>query len=91
MYRILFIAFAATVVAGPSLAETTCSKAPASKFQSPDTLKKQLTAEGVDVRQIKTEGGCYEVYAIDKAGKKMNVAFNAVTLKPVENAEAGED
>ena len=91
MYRILCIAIAAAFVAGPSLAETTCSKAPASKFQSQDTLKKQLTAKGMQVRQIKKEGGCYEVYALDKAGKKVNVAFNAETLKPVKNAEAGEE
>ncbi len=45
----------------------------------------------MQVRQIKTEGGCYEVYALDKAGKKVNVAFNAETLEPVDNAEAGEN
>jgi len=42
------------------------------------------------VRQIKTEGGCYEVYATDKSGKRQNQAFNAKTLKQVANAEAGE-
>jgi len=42
------------------------------------------------VRQIKTEGGCYEVYATDKSGKRQNMAFNAKTLKQVAKAEAGE-
>ena len=91
MHRILGIALAAVVMAGPSLAATTCSKSQASKFQSQDVLKKQLTDQGMKVRQIKTEGGCYEVYALDKAGKKVNVAFNAETLDRVANAEAGEN
>lgn len=91
MYRVLAIAFAAALVAGPSLAATTCSKAPTSKFQPQDALKKQLETEGMKVRQIKVEGGCYEVYALDKKGKKVNVAFNAETLAQVANAEAGEN
>ncbi len=69
MHRILSIALAATVMAGPSLAETTCSSAPASKFQSQDALKAQLASQGMEVRQIKTEGGCYEVYAIELGWK----------------------
>jgi hypothetical protein len=92
MYRLISIALAAAVVAGPSLAaDAACSTAPAAKFQSEATLKEQLTSQGMNVRQIKTEGGCYEVYALDKAGKKVNVAFNAETLAPVANAEAGEN
>ncbi len=91
MYRVLAVALAAAVVAGPSLAESVCSKAPASQYQSQDALKKQLEAQGMDIRQIKQEGGCYEVYALDKKGNKVNVAFNAETLAQVANAEAGEN
>ena len=40
---------------------------------------------------IKVEGGCYEVYATDKAGKRANMAFNAETLEKLDNAEAGEN
>lgn len=71
-------------------ADAVCSKAPASKFQPKATLEAQLKAEGLTVRQIKTEGGCYEVYAVDKAGKKVNSAYNAETLQKVANPEAGE-
>lgn len=68
-----------------------CSTAPAAKFQPKATLESQLKAEGLTVRQIKTEKGCYEVYAVDKAGKKVNVAYNAETLQKAANAEAGEN
>lgn len=91
MYRTLVIAALAGVIAGPALAAGTCSTAAKSKFQPKATLEAQLKGEGLTVRQIKTEKGCYEVYAMNKAGKKVNVAFNAETLEQVSNPEAGEN
>jgi hypothetical protein len=79
------------VVAGPALAAGNCSTAPKSKWQSKSALESQLQADGYKVRQIKTEGGCYEVYATDKDGKRANMAFNAETLEKLDNAEAGEN
>ena len=55
------------------------------------TLEAQLKGEGLTVRQIKTEKGCYEVYAVGKDGKKVNAAYNAETLEKLDNAEAGEN
>ncbi len=66
------------------------STADSSKFQPKTKLEDQLKAQGLTVKQIKTENGCYEVYAVDKAGKKVNTAYNAETLQQVDNAEAGE-
>ncbi len=77
--------------AGPALAAGTCSTAPKSKWQAKSALESQLQADGYKVRQIKTEGGCYEVYATDKDGKRANMAFNAETLEKLDNAEAGEN
>ena len=83
------LAFAVT---GSTLAaDATCSTAPAANFKPQATLEAQLKTEGLTVRKIKVEKGCYEVYAIDKAGKKVNVAYNAETLEKVANAEAGEN
>ena len=50
-----------------------------------------LKADGLTVKQIKVEKGCYEVYATDKAGKRQNIAYNAETLQKLNNAEAGEN
>jgi hypothetical protein len=87
-----FLLFAfAIVIANPAVASTICSTAPASQFKSKTELESQLKAQGLTVRKIKTEGGCYEVYAVDKAGKKINAAFNAQTLQKLDNAEAGEE
>ena len=74
----------------------TCSRcgrllhAPKSKWQPKSALESQLQASGYKVRQIKTEGGCYEVYATDKGGNRANMAFNA-RRSSEGNAEAGEN
>lgn len=79
------------LTAGSAYAATGCSTAPAAQWQPKAKLESQLVAKGLTVRRIKTEGGCYEVYAKDKSGKRQNMAFNAETLVQLANAEAGED
>ena len=77
--------------AGPAFAQGKCATGPKSKWQPRSALESQLQADGYKVRQIKVEGGCYEVYATDKAGKRANMAYNAQTLEKLDNAEAGEN
>ncbi len=85
------LAVLAIATASPALADGACSSAPKSKWQPRSALESQLQADGFKVRQIKIEGGCYEVYATDKEGKRANMAFNAETLVKLDNAEAGEN
>ena len=81
----------AVAAAGPAFAEGKCSNAPKSKWLPKSALEAQLQADGYSVRRIKVEGGCYEVYATDKDGKRANMAYNAETLEKLDNAEAGEN
>jgi hypothetical protein len=82
---------AVVFTSSPALASGKCSTAPQSKWQPQPKLEAQLLSDGFKVRQIKVERGCYEVYATDKDGKRINMAFNAETLEKLDNAEAGED
>ena len=91
MHRTIALTTVAVLIALPALAAGTCSKAPAARFKPKSALEEQLKSEGLTVRQIKVEGGCYEVYAVDKAGKKVNAAYNAETFEKLANAEAGEN
>ncbi len=87
----LLTILSAIAVAGPAMAAGKgCSTAPKSAWKSQATLKSALKKEGLKVRRIKEEGGCYEVYAMNGHGKRVNAAYNAETLKKVANAEAGE-
>jgi hypothetical protein len=93
MNRALSLTSLMVMLAAPAFAETataTCSTADASAFQPVATLQANLEAEGLTVKEIKTEGGCYEAYTVDAAGTMATMGFNAETLEPVANAEAGE-
>ncbi|MFC0812866.1 PepSY domain-containing protein [Paracoccus panacisoli] len=66
-------------------AEVEC-KQPEASWKPVEELKTKLTAEGWTIKNVKTDEGCYEVYATDKDGKKVEVYFDPVTFEPV-----GED
>jgi hypothetical protein len=82
------IAVAATLAlatAAPAFATglATCDSGPQSGWQPQDVLKKQLTDKGWQVRRIKVDGGCYEVYAVDPGGKRVEAYFHPVTFAPI--------
>ena len=91
MKRAFLLTAIAFVVASPAFAAgSACSKAPKTAWQPKSKLESMLKAEGLKIRQIKVENGCYEVYATNKSGKRVNAAYNAETLVKAANAEAGE-
>jgi hypothetical protein len=89
--KVALLAAMAVAVASPAFAAGSCSTAPQSSWQPQSSLESQLKSEGLTVRQIKVESGCYEVYATDQSGKRVNLAYNAETLQKLNNAEAGEN
>ncbi|MCM2398762.1 PepSY domain-containing protein [Rhizobium sp. S95] len=79
--------FAAAVFGGIAHAEEggKCGSIPQDKWMTKDALKAKASELGYDVRQVKVENGCYEVYGI-KDGKKVEVIFN-----PETGAQVGAD
>ena len=61
----------------------TCDSGPKSGWQSQDKLAGDLKSRGWQVRRIKIDGGCYEVYGIDDKGQRVEAYFHPVTLAPV--------
>jgi hypothetical protein len=61
----------------------TCDSGPESGWKPQEALVKSLTAQGWQVRQVKVDGGCYEVYALDHKGQKVEAYFHPVTLARV--------
>lgn len=87
--RLTILATAALMGLGaltPAVAEEALCKQPESAWKPVDELKAKLTAEGWTISNVKTDEGCYEVYAKDKDGKKVEVYFDPVTFEKV-----GED
>lgn len=67
-----------------------CGSVPQEKWMSKEALAGKAKTMGLDVRRVKIEGGCYEVYAIDAKGNKVERIFNPETGVVVGDEE-GED
>jgi hypothetical protein len=76
---------AACLSAAPVFATglATCESGPKSGWQTAETLEKLLTDRGWKVRRIKEDGGCWEVYALDDKGQRVEAYFHPVTLAAV--------
>lgn len=81
------IAFASSAVAEES---RNCGNAPQDKWMPKEAFTDKMKSEGIEVRRIKIEGSCYEVYGIDAKGAKIERLFNPETGAVVGDEE-GED
>lgn len=61
----------------------TCDSGPQETWQPQAKLEKQLTDQGWQIRRIKIDGGCYEVYALNEKGERVEVYFHPKTLELV--------
>ncbi|MGH8308394.1 MAG: PepSY domain-containing protein [Steroidobacteraceae bacterium] len=68
---------------GTATGLATCDSGPQETWQSQATLTRQLTDKGWTVRRIKVDGGCYEVYALNEKGERVEAYFHPQTLEPV--------
>jgi hypothetical protein len=61
----------------------TCDSGPQESWQPQAKLEEQLKAKGWQVRKIKIDGGCYEVYALNEKGERVEAYFHPKTLAAV--------
>jgi hypothetical protein len=80
------IAIASVQVAGAT-GLATCDSGPQDGWQPQETLTAALKEKGWEIRNVKIDGGCYEVYAIDDKGERVEAYFHPVTLQQVTTAE----
>lgn len=72
-------------VAATAMASPTCN-GPKDQWKPEATFKKELEAQGYQVKNFKTtKGNCYEMYGVDKAGKKVEIYFDPVSGKALES------
>ena len=64
----------------------TCNSGAPDTWQPQEKLTALLKGKGWDVRTVKVDGGCYEVYALDDKGERVEAYFHPVTLERVETA-----
>jgi len=64
----------------------TCDSGSPDTWRSQEKLAAMLKEKGWEVRNIKVDGGCYEVYALDEKQERVEAYFHPVTLERVEIA-----
>ncbi|MFK7857753.1 MAG: PepSY domain-containing protein [Granulosicoccus sp.] len=68
----------------------TCDSGDKSNWQSESALLEKITADGWEVRKIKEDGGCYEVYGRDPQDRRVEAYFDPLTLENLLIARRGE-
>lgn len=81
LLRTLFVALSLTT-AGSALAAADCPVHPRSSWMSIDALRDRLKAEGYQIKILRVDGECYELYGRDADGSKIEIYFDTVTGKP---------
>jgi hypothetical protein len=61
----------------------TCDSGAREGWQTQEKLTALLKEKGWQVRRIKEDGGCYEVYALNDKGERVEAYFHPRTLAPV--------
>lgn len=70
---------------GAALAEPQCTTESKDKWISEGEMKLKVAGLGYQAKIFKvTRGNCYEIYGLDKAGKRVEIYFHPVTGKIVE-------
>ena len=91
MKQTLGVSLSVVALAAAALAESpanatglaTCDSGAQSGWQPQAKLEKLLVDKSWKVRRIKVDGGCYEVYALNDKGERVEAYFHPVTLQPV--------
>lgn len=86
-YLSLVAAAAALTVSASALATGACpikDAVPKAEWQDKDLLEKKLIAAGWQVRRIKVDEQCYEVYGVDDKGQRVEAYFHPKTLEPAK-------
>jgi hypothetical protein len=70
--------------AGGATGLATCDSGPQSGWQTQEALTKHLMkANWKEVRRMKPDGGCWEVYGINENGRQAESYFHPVTLQHI--------
>jgi hypothetical protein len=70
---------------GSALAEPKCTSEPKDKWINETEMKFRIAGLGYQAKVFKvSKGNCYEIYGLDKTGKRIEVYFHPITGNIVE-------
>ncbi len=68
----------------------TCDSGDKSGWKSTEALVEKVKSEGWNVRRVKEDGGCYELYGTTPEGQRVEAYFHPVTLEKHLVAQRGK-
>lgn len=80
----LALMLAAVASGAAAHGDVKCKAYPKSEWKPFEELAKKLQSEGWTIRRMETSKTCYEVYAKDPQGKRVEAFFDPVTFARVE-------
>ena len=84
--RNILIATALVLASASAFAEPQCTTAERSTWQDADQFQAQLKEQGYRINKFKiTKGNCYEIYGLDKDGRKGEIYHDPVSGKAVKS------
>jgi hypothetical protein len=75
-----FILITLALFSTQALASADCPVYPKEEWAAEGTLKQALQDEGYIIKKFKIDGNCYEIYGLNKEGKKVEIYFDMKTL-----------
>jgi hypothetical protein len=66
-------------------ASASCPAYPKADWMNEADARAKLEKEGYKIKKFKISGECYELYGHDKAGKKVEIYFDAKTMAVVKS------
>jgi hypothetical protein len=85
MNRVLLAVGLAAVLPISAFAKADCKAYPKSEWMPEADAKAKIEAQGYTIGKFKVDGNCYEIYGKNKAGKKVEIYYDAKTLEPVKS------
>src|SRR3546814_10951855 len=68
----------------------TCKSGDESTWKTQEQLTSAITEQGWQVRKVKVDGGCYEVYGTNHEADRVEAYFDHVSLEKLLVASSGQ-
>ena len=89
MKAFMFVALSLAAFAAGATGVATCESGPKESWQPQEKLTAALKEKGWEVRRIKVDGNCYEVYGMNEKGERVEAYFHPRTFAPVPKGSKG--
>ncbi|GAB3254299.1 PepSY domain-containing protein [Chitinimonas naiadis] len=86
-YRAIAAALALAFASHLASASAECPAYPKAEWMKESDARAKLEKDGYKIKKFKVSGNCYEIYGHDKAGKKVEIYFDAKTLAIIKQGD----